>query len=94
MSFCYKILYKSFCDCIFMNGKIIAMNRKQIILPANTYLYLFLFKSFNSFFILFLVYRVEIILFYFIYLLIKYIMKVFNLFLQIEVIVSYLFYIL
>lgn len=89
MSFCYKILYKSFCDCIFMNGKIIAMNRKQIILPANTYLYLFLFKSFNSFFILSLVYRV-----YFIYLLIKYIMKVFNLFLQIEVIVSYLFYIL
>lgn len=64
MSFCYKILYKSFCDCIFMNGKIIAMNRKQIILPANTYLYLFLFKSFNSFFILFLVYRVEIRLFY------------------------------
>lgn len=54
MSFCYKILYKSFYDCIFMNGKIIAMNRKTNNPTANIYLYLFLFlfKSFNSFFIL------------------------------------------
>lgn len=66
MSFCYKILYKSFYDCIFMNGKIIAMNRKTNNPTANIYLYLFLFlfKSFNSFFILSLVYRVEIHLFY------------------------------
>lgn len=94
MSFCYKISYKSFYDYIFMNGKIIAMNRKRIIL-LQTHLYCSCFYSRVLtnflFYLLFIEKFMEIYLFYlFIYQISKKYRKV--QFLNLNFSIFYLFY--